>query len=80
MSIKKQVITTKELRVELDVSLQKLKALPGSREASIAITKTQEAIMWLGMNLKRLNEPNPYPNSYDPSNTTIEPTADGLKL
>jgi hypothetical protein len=42
--------------------------------------------MWLGMDLKRINEanpgasPNPYPNSKDPSNTKIEPTADGLKL
>ena len=32
------------------------------------------------MNLKRLNEPNPYPDSYNPSNAKIEPTADGLKL
>ena len=43
--------------------------------------------MWLGMDLKRINEANPgsgvgnpYPNSKDPSNTKIEPTADGLKL
>jgi hypothetical protein len=36
--------------------------------------------MWLGMDLKRLYEPNPYPNSYNPSNTVVEPTADGLKL
>lgn len=38
------------------------------------------------MDLKRINEANhgaienPYPNSKDPSNTKIEPTADGLKL
>ena len=32
------------------------------------------------MDLKRLNEANPYPNSKDPTNTKIEPTADGLKL
>ncbi len=44
--------------------------------------------MWLGMRLKALNEmqpdalksPNPYPSSYDPTNTKVEPTADGLKL
>ena len=37
--------------------------------------------MWLGMDLKRLNEPNPYPSSKDPSTgSVIEPTADGLKL
>jgi len=42
--------------------------------------KLQESIMWLGMNLKRLNEPNPYPESYNPNNTKIAPTADDLKL
>ena len=57
-----------------------------SRERSIAITKLQEAVMWLGMDLKALAEENPgllanpYPSSKDPSNTQIEPTADGLKL
>ena len=51
-----------------------------SRERSIAITKLQEAIMWLGMDLKAQNEPNPYPSSKDPPSAVIEPTADGLKL
>lgn len=57
-----------------------------SRERSIAITKLQEAIMWLGMDLKAINEetpgasPNPYPQSYNPESSVIEPTADGLKL
>jgi hypothetical protein len=68
------------LRRELDRVLQDLKRCPPSREKSLAITKLQEAIMWLGMDLKRLNEPNPYPESYNPTNTKIEPTADGLKL
>ena len=74
------VIADKTLRVNLDDQLQNLKRCPPSRERSIAITKLQEAIMWIGMDLKRLNEKNPYPNSYDPSNTIIEPTADNLKL
>lgn len=74
------IIADKSLRVELDNSLQKLKSLPSSRERSISITKVQEAIMWLGMDLKRLNDTRPYPSSYDPSNTKVEPTADGLKL
>jgi hypothetical protein len=57
-----------------------------SRERSIAITKIQEAIMWLGMDLKAINEespgasPSPYPESYNPDSPVIEPTADGLKL
>ena len=75
-----EVIQNKTARVQIDDQIQKVKSLPPSRERSICITKLQEAVMWLGMDLKRLNEPNPYPNSKDPSNTKIEPTADGLKL
>jgi hypothetical protein len=75
-----EVIADKELRRDIDAQIQKLKGLPGSRERSLSITKLQEAVMWLGMDLKRLNEANPYPNGKDPSNTKIEPTADGLKL
>ena len=75
------IVETKQFRVSLDAILQQLKASERtSQERSIAITKVQEAIMWLGMDLKALNEPNPYPNSYNPSNTIIEPTADGLQL
>lgn len=57
-----------------------------SRERALAITKLQEAVMWLGMDLKAIGEEhpelvaNPYPSSKDPSTVTIEPTADGLKL
>ena len=42
--------------------------------------------MWLGKDLKRINEAypgfceNPYPNSRIRGNATIEQTADGLKL
>ncbi|MBO7692992.1 MAG: hypothetical protein J6Y28_09810 [Acholeplasmatales bacterium] len=51
------------------------------KEVDICIIKLQEAVMWLGMDLKRLNQPNPYPSSKDPSTgTTIEPTVDNLKL
>lgn len=74
------IVADKELRRDLDAQLQKLKDLPGSRERSLSITKLQECIMWLGMDLKRLNDTRPYPSSYDPSNTKVEPTADGLKL
>lgn len=86
MNINEEIIANKELRRDLDAQIQKVKSLPSSRERSITVTKLQEAVMWLGMDLKRINEidpvaaPNPYPNSKDPSNTKIEPTADGLKL
>lgn len=76
-----EIIQTKEFRVALDVVLQRLKDAPRkSRERSLAVTKIQEAIMWLGMDLKDLGNENPYPNSYNVGNAIVEPTADGLKL
>lgn len=80
MEFEQDVKANKQLRINLDKELQTLKGLPKSRERSLSITKLQEAIMWLGMDLKRLNEPNPYPNSYNTDNAKIEPTADNLKL
>jgi len=86
VSIEAEITADKELRRDTDAIIQKVKALPPSRERSLTITKLQEGVMWLGMDLKRINETtpgsvqNPYPNSKDPSNTKIEPTADGLKL
>ena len=79
-SFEKNVKANKQLRVNLDAELQNLKNIPNSRERVLAITRLQEAIMWLGMDLKRLNTPNPYPNSYNPENTKIAPTADNLTL
>ena len=80
MDTNQEIIADKELRRDIDADIQKVKNLPLSRERSLAITKLQESVMWLGMDLKRLNDANPYPNSKDPSNTEIEPTADNLKL
>lgn len=86
---------TKQLRKELDDVLQNLKrdSEPGytgcrppehpvrrSAERTLAMRKIQEAIMWLGMDLKDIGEPNPYPHSFDPASPVIEPTADGLKM
>lgn len=75
-----QVQNDKQWRKDLDETLQKIKTSAPSRERSLTITKLQEAIMWLGMDLKRLNEPNPYPTSYDPTSSRIDPTADNLKM
>lgn len=89
------VAATKQFRKDLDTVLQKLKhdsfkdytglrspdaEFRASRERSLSITKIEEAIMWLGMDLKAQNTPNPYPNSYNPASPIIEPTADNLKL
>lgn len=80
MEKNQEITANKYLRKDLDELLQKMKQLPPSRERALAITNLQQSIMWLGMDLKRLDEPNPYPNSKDPSNTIVDPTADGLKL
>jgi hypothetical protein len=94
------VAITKQLRQDLDGCLQRLKTANGgqpegtmdpsvqrnSRERSLAVTKLQECIMWLGMDLKGLkeaglsDEPSPYPSSHDPGSGVGEPTAQGLKL
>ena len=69
----------KQVRKDLDATLTNILKLPRSRETSLTCTKIEEGIMWLGKELKRLGETNPYPDSYDPTNTKIEPTADGLR-
>jgi len=75
------IIETKTFRVGLDNILQVIKeSQRKSRERSLAVTRIEEAIMWLGMDLKALGSSNPYPNSYNPENTIVDPTADGLKL
>lgn len=89
------VAQTKQHRKDLDDVLQRLKCdsdksftglrspdhdIRGSRERSLAITKIEEAIMWLGMDLKAQGTDNPYPQSYNPESPVIAPTADGLKM
>lgn len=101
MSTIAHIQQTKQARQDLDAALQSLRCdtdkgyrgfrppdhpVRSSRERSLAITKLQEAIMWLGMDLKAINDeepgsaPNPYPASYDPASPKIEPTSEGLKL
>ena len=81
-----EIVRVKSLRREADLIIQSTKKLPPSRERALAITKFQEGVMWLGMDLKRIGEENPgyltspYPDSKNPENTKINPTADGLKL
>ena len=81
MDINLEIPKIKQLRKDIDDVIQRIKALDGCREVSICITKLQEAVMWLGMDLKRIGAINPYPSSKDPSTgTKIEPTADNLKF
>lgn len=84
--IAKEITEDKALRRDIDLIIQRVKALSTSRERSLSITKLQEAVMWLDMDLKRIGETypdvasDPYPNSKDPSNVVIDKTADGLKF
>ena len=80
MKIQTEVSNTKQLRKDIDEVLQRVKGLYQSRETSLAITKLQEATMWLGVNLKRLGEQDTYPESRNSDSQRIEPTADGLKF
>lgn len=79
--MEEEIIKTKQLRKDIDDILQRVKEISSTREKSLAITKLQEGIMWLGMHLKALNSPDPYPGSKDPSTGAyVAPTSDGLKL
>ena len=80
MDITKEVPAIKQLRKDIDDVIQRVRDLEPCREISLVITKLQEAVMWLGMDLKRLNQPDPYPESKNPNSMRIEPTADGLKM
>lgn len=86
-SLEKEIITVKQFRKELDGILQRMKDLKSNmclgdanRQLSISITDLESSIMRLGMTLKEIGTDNPYPNSYNPDNTVVDPTADGLKL
>lgn len=84
--VSKEIVAVKELRRDIDAITQRVKKMSMTGERGVACAKLIEATMWLGMDLKRINEQypgmseNPYPSSKDPSNTKIEATADGLKM
>ena len=81
MNLEVEVPAIKQLRKDIDDVIQRVRDLQTCDEVNLVITKLQEAIMWLGMDLKRLNQDNPYPSSKDASTgTKIEPTADNLKF
>lgn len=81
MDVNLEIPKIKQLRKDIDDVIQRVKKLDSCKEVSICVTKLQEAVMWLGMDLKRINDTNPYPSSKDPSTgTKIEPNADNLKL
>ena len=81
MDVNLEIPKIKQLRKDIDDVIQRVKKLDSCKEVSICVTKLQEAVMWLGMDLKRINDTNPYPSSKDSSTgTKIDHTADNLKL
>lgn len=72
---------TKQLRAIGSVNSEPFEDFPEAIAQHILSTRDLEScIMRQGMALKYIGAPNPYPNSKDPSNTLVEPTADGLKM
>jgi hypothetical protein len=94
MTKEKAIIAAKTFRKDADDLLQRMKQHKehirnqGDMEDigeviaqhTLSIRDLESCIMRQGMALKYIGNPNPYPNSKDPSNTIVEPTADGLKM
>lgn len=59
----KEIKDTEKLCKRIDETMQGVKSLKQSRETSLVITKLQEALMWLDMNLGHLYANKPYPLS-----------------
>ena len=47
---------------------------------TISTRDLESCIMRQGMALKYIGNPDPYPESRNPESSTVEPTADGLKM
>lgn len=73
-----EIIMSKQIRVDVDDIIRRVTNMPISAETHMSLIKLQEAVMWMGMNLKRLGNPNPYPNSRNTNNEKVDKTADGL--
>lgn len=67
-----------------EIAIAKLSRASETADGSDREILLTEAVMWLGMDLKAINEerpgsaPNPYPESRNPNSARIEPTADGV--
>lgn len=97
MTKETHILVAKQLRKDLDSSLQTIKeavkpnfiATASSEfldknesvaQLTLAQRDLESCIMRLGMVLKNIGTPNPYPESYNPASSVVAPTADGLKL
>lgn len=77
VDILKEIKDTKLLCKDIYEVIDRVKSLNQCRETSLVITKLQEGVMWLDMNLKRLCPNNPCPQSHDLKNTLVDPTDSG---
>lgn len=67
----------RSVREILDMIFSSMQKVTPSREVSLAITNLQESKMWLGKLLQEIIPgKNPYPESKNPGNEKIEPTAE----
>lgn len=96
MNSEKAIIRSKSIRQKADELLQDIKSFADDlkvmpeevnvdkfeaiAQCIISRRDLESTIMRQGMVLKAVGRANPYPESYNPGNTTVEPTADGLKL
>lgn len=72
-----QIVDDKELRVEIEKLKIRMKDSPfKSAERTLALRALQQAKHWLGEDLQELGTVNPYPNSMNPANIIVDPTAD----
>lgn len=81
MDINLEISKIKQLRKDINDVIQRVKTLNDCKEVQICITNLKRSIMWLGMDLKRIDSNNLSTNSEDHStenNTTL--VSDNLKL
>lgn len=74
-----KIALIKNQRVAIDSLIQAIKVTKESPEETLAWRALQQAKHWLGEALAELGNSNPYPNSMNPSNAIVDPTADTAK-
>lgn len=96
MNSEEAIIESKTIRKEADALLQRVKTFKDNlkvlgeevgidkgeaiAQCTISQRDLESTIMRQGMVLKAVGRANPYPESYNPVNAKVEPTADGLTL
>lgn len=96
MTKEQAIVAAKTFRKDADALLQRMKEhykqcsiatvdeaeddIEVDHHQQLSIYALENCIMRQGMVLKYIGTPNPYPDSKDPGNTVVNPTADGLKL